>query len=395
MTKVIIIGGGIGGLTLAHGLRGAGVDVEVHERDRHPTDRLHGFRIHINPHGADALRECLPAGLFTEFTARSGMGSNEFTFVTERLKRLLRIETGGHYGINRIALRQILLSGLDDVVRFDKKFERYTVADDGRVTAHFADGTSAVGDVLVGADGGGSRVRGQYLPHAERIDTGIIAIAGKYMLTEESRELIPPAFVSGPLSVLPPKSCGMFTAPHELDGDVQPYVFWAFSAKREYFGTDVESLGDMELRDLVLGLTEEWAPPLRGLVALSDVDTISALPIRSATPVPKWEASTITLLGDAIHSMTPFRGIGANTALRDAQLLCRKLTEGGRPLVERIAEYEAAMIEYGFAAVRASLTTARQSVSDSRTARLAGRAAFRVFDAVPSLKRRAFADLGR
>ncbi|MFB9903742.1 FAD-dependent oxidoreductase [Allokutzneria oryzae] len=418
MTRVIIVGGGIGGLALAQGLRKSGVAVAVHERDRHRADRLQGFRIHINPHGSRALSDCLPPELFAAFVASGGKGGNELTFVTERMKRLLRLDeditTGGssapedgHYGVSRITLRQILLSGLEDVVHFDKKFERYELEPDGRVTAHFADGTSATGDVLVGADGGGSRVRAQYLPHAGRVDTGIVAIAGKYMLTEESRALLPPELRSGPLSVMPPKSCSMFVAPHELDGGVgvndrddpgalfdntKPYVFWAFAAKREYYGTDVESLGCLELRDLALKMTTGWAPQLRAMVALSEVDTLTALPIRSAVAVEKWTSSAVTLLGDAVHSMTPFRGIGANTALRDAQLLCRKLVaaDRGGPLVGGIAEYEAEMTGYGFAAVRTSLEAAQRAVGGTKAARLTSRGVFRVLDAVPALKRRAF-----
>ena len=66
----------------------------------------------------------------------------------------------------------------------------------------------------------------------------------------------------------------------------------------------------------------------------------------------------MTLLGDAIHTMPPFRGVGANTALRDAELLRRKLVDGvtkGVPLVQTIGEYEAAMQDYGFEAVRNTL----------------------------------------
>ncbi|WP_086821670.1 NAD(P)/FAD-dependent oxidoreductase [Allokutzneria sp. NRRL B-24872] len=411
MTEVIVVGGGIGGLALAHGLRGAGVGVRVFERDRQRSDRLQGFRIHLNPHGIAALAECLPAELLARVQASGGRGGDQFTFITERMKRLLHLDKdiigSGHLGISRITLRQILLSDMDDVVRFDKRFTRYSHAPDGRVTAHFEDGTSATGDVLVGADGAGSKVCAQYLPHARREDTGIVSIAGKYMLTERNRELLPPALLSGPKSVLPPKSCGLFIAPHEFDGGVNdrddpdalfdntaPYLFWSFSAKREHYGADVDSLEAAGLHDLVLKLTVGWAPQLRALVALSDVDSTTRLPIRTSVPVPKWETSNVTVLGDAIHSMTPFRGIGANIALRDAQLLCRKLIEPERPLLSRIAEYEEAMIDYGFAAVRASLSTARQSVGDSRLARMAGRAAFRVMDAVPSLKRRAFSTIG-
>ena len=63
--------------------------------------------------------------------------------------------------------------------------------------AHFADGSSAEGDVLVAADGGGSRVRRQFLPHAERIDTGNVAIAGKVFFDGGNRERIAPELCKG------------------------------------------------------------------------------------------------------------------------------------------------------------------------------------------------------
>jgi 2-polyprenyl-6-methoxyphenol hydroxylase-like FAD-dependent oxidoreductase len=58
------------------------------------------------------------------------------------------------------------------IVRFDKAFTHYVREADGKITASFTDGTSANGDVLVGADGTGSKVRAQYLPQAKLIDTG-------------------------------------------------------------------------------------------------------------------------------------------------------------------------------------------------------------------------------
>jgi len=57
--QVLIIGGGIGGLTLAQGLKKSGVSVAVYERDRTTTDRVQGYRVHINPAGSLALHECL------------------------------------------------------------------------------------------------------------------------------------------------------------------------------------------------------------------------------------------------------------------------------------------------------------------------------------------------
>jgi 2-polyprenyl-6-methoxyphenol hydroxylase-like FAD-dependent oxidoreductase len=93
--------------------------------------------------------------------------------------------------------------------------------------------------------------------------------------------------------------------------------------------------------------------------------------------------------------MTPFRGIGANTALRDAQLLGRNLIaadRGDRPLTEAIHDYETAMIDYGFAAVRTSLRAAEQFVSPGRAGRIMAKTVFRTFSAIPPLKRMAFAD---
>jgi 2-polyprenyl-6-methoxyphenol hydroxylase-like FAD-dependent oxidoreductase len=66
----------------------------------------------------------------------------------------------------------------------------------------------------------------------------------------------------------------------------------------------------------------------------------------------------VTLVGDAIHTMSPGCGEGANTALRDAQLLRRKLVEvaaNHAMLVQAKAEYETAMLRYGFEAVADSL----------------------------------------
>jgi 2-polyprenyl-6-methoxyphenol hydroxylase-like FAD-dependent oxidoreductase len=75
----------------------------------------------------------------------------------------------------------------------------------------------------------------------------------------------------------------------------------------------------------------------------------------------------VTLLGDAIHTMSPGRGEGANVALRDAALLRRRLVDvvtKGVPLVPATAAYETEMLRYGFPAVADSLNRpfARQDV---------------------------------
>jgi len=155
-----------------------------------PTDRTQGYRLTINARGADALRSCLPETNFARCVAASAKVSTAVTFLDHKLRRLLstKLPTSDQSApdsarpIRRIALRRILLEGLEDVVAFGKPFERFEAAPDGRVIAHFEDGASAVGDVLVGADGAGSRMRRELLPQARRIDTGLIGVSGKIPL---------------------------------------------------------------------------------------------------------------------------------------------------------------------------------------------------------------------
>jgi 2-polyprenyl-6-methoxyphenol hydroxylase-like FAD-dependent oxidoreductase len=100
----------------------------------------------------------------------------------------------------------------------------------------------------------------------------------------------------------------------------------------------------------------------------------------------------ITLVGDAIHSMTPYRGIGANVALRDAALLCTKFVEavqGQKPVLQAIHEYEEAMREYAFQAVDNSLQSMEQAVTRKKNPRFRlSKTAMRVMNRVPPLKRR-------
>jgi len=131
--RILVIGGGIGGLCLAHGLRRAGVSVAVYERTRARADWLQGYRIHISPHGAAALHACLPPAQWEAFAATAGKPSAGFAFCTEQLRDLLVLPRGllaseqagpgaSHHSVSRITLRHVLLDGLDDVVHLGKEF---------------------------------------------------------------------------------------------------------------------------------------------------------------------------------------------------------------------------------------------------------------------------------
>jgi 2-polyprenyl-6-methoxyphenol hydroxylase-like FAD-dependent oxidoreductase len=95
--------------------------------------------------------------------------------------------------------------------------------------------------------------------------------------------------------------------------------------------------------------------------------------------------------------MTPYRGIGANVALRDAALLCDKLAAaaGGEGSIETaIHDYERQMPDYGFAAVRTSLDALEQAVGDKGMRFRLAKLFFRAANAAPPLKRLVFANFG-
>jgi hypothetical protein len=222
-----------------------------------------------------------------------------------------------------MTLRQVLFTGMDDQVHFDKAFTHYQQHDDGTVTAHFA-------DVLVAADGANSAVRHQYLPHAEVTDAGIIAIGGKVPITAETKPLLPPTCFQGLSLVFAPK--GRFCIWHVLkfkwdtSGQVKSgiggndaeliqrwpgllfdntrdYIKWGFWASTDKYPPGVMDLRGPDLIRLVLGLTPCWHPNLRRLFGLSDPGSCFRINIRTSVPVQLWRPSTITLLGDAIHTM--------------------------------------------------------------------------------------------
>jgi 2-polyprenyl-6-methoxyphenol hydroxylase-like FAD-dependent oxidoreductase len=193
--KVMIIGAGTGGQCLAQGLKSSGIEVEVFERDRTPTDRLQGYRLSIDAQGSRALKSCLPESRFAQFIRGAAIPSQSVTFLDHRMNPLLglnltsnRNDSADHeWPVSRMTLRAVLLDGLDSIVHFDKTFVAFDATSGGQAVARFADGSTAEGDVLVGADGASSRLRAQLLPHARRIDTGIVAVSGKFTLEEAAR----------------------------------------------------------------------------------------------------------------------------------------------------------------------------------------------------------------
>jgi 2-polyprenyl-6-methoxyphenol hydroxylase-like FAD-dependent oxidoreductase len=382
--RILIVGGGPGGLCLAQGLRQAGIDVALYERDATAVFRKQGYRLHIDERGAGPLRACLPAHLFELFTATASARSHQVTVLNKQLKTLKVIgspkleattQTSFSAGVDRLTLRDILLTSLEGVVFFGKEFTHYEQLSDGSVQAYFADGTTARGDVLVGADGVNSRIRQQFLPDATPVDTGSRCIYGKVLLTDATRPFIPDPLYHGFTQVVsshaslalgliafprPPIEIAAQLAPEVQLHTTGSYLMWSLNTRSAPFVSSDDELfrmGGTALLQKVLQYIKSWHPNLQALMAAGDPAEIFPIAVRVAAPCEPWQSNSITLLGDAIHAMSPAGGSGANMALHDAHLLCEALISVARfeqPLTQAIHAYEAQMLKDGFEAVRFS-----------------------------------------
>jgi 2-polyprenyl-6-methoxyphenol hydroxylase-like FAD-dependent oxidoreductase len=388
---VIIVGGGVGGLCLAHGLQESGISMSVHERDASANVRRQGYRISLNTHGARALKACLPGHLFQLVVATSSKPlSGRLVAFDPRLVEIMVRPLPSpadepSYGwsdparpftaVNRLTLREILFSGLDEALRFGALLTSYASERD-RLRALFSDGRSAVGDVLVGADGTNSPTRRQLLPNARVLEIGR-AIYGKTVIRSDVLDWVPDDFVNGFATVVDGDGVslgvGAFRkrtsfadaaakyAPWLTLTDVPDYLMWTVSLRDEHGLRYLENKASAVLHDTAMDLVKGWHPAVRRLIQEADVDSTFLVPLRSADPVPPWTPSAVTLLGDAIHTMSPGRGVGANTALRDAELLRRRVAgamgHGRSGIIAAIGDYEEEMCRYGFDAVAASLSS--------------------------------------
>jgi 2-polyprenyl-6-methoxyphenol hydroxylase-like FAD-dependent oxidoreductase len=376
-TRVLIIGGGIGGLALAQGLKKNGVPFTVFERDSTPNARSQGYRIKIFADAAADLKNILPDKLwknFEETCAETAMGESTLN-VLDASMVASRINRGPRpYTVDRGVLRSVLMEDLGGDIVWGKNFVQYELKGSEAI-AHFSDGSTETGTLLVAADGTRSPVRKQYLPAASLVDTEGCCIFGKTPITPEveiqvthkamkwitlcrdTAPLLQDIILGGvPITLIVE---AMRFKNKDVREDVpQDYIYWAILTPKKLLGPTDEILSkvlEQPPRDLSLMIGSQWDPSIRAILENQDTAQSSAIRIVSALPdLPTWDTDPrITLIGDAIHAMSPAGGVGAVTALKDAATLTKALTTEGITAVS-IDAYESAMRAYAGACIRRS-----------------------------------------
>jgi 2-polyprenyl-6-methoxyphenol hydroxylase-like FAD-dependent oxidoreductase len=412
--RAVIIGAGLGGLCLAHGLIKAGIEVAVYERSPEAGAQPASYGIHLNADGLRALHTAMPEKNWEQFTRTTVPARNVVRFhdPNHGVLATLDFETPEHANdpitrrraVNRGNLRDALLVGLDGpdgIIQWAKRFSVYEELPDGRFEIHFEDGTTTTADILIGADGGNSRVRKQRLPGLDRVDLGILNVAGRVPVTPEIAAFLPAELADSAVNNVVPARPGWLFVSTWSTGDTASaaiagsegtdrYVVWAWCGRKETYPKNGEGLTSEQLKAHVSAQLAGWSRPLQRLIEATDAADIGPIPLRTMPHLEDWYPSYVTLLGDAIHSMTPMGGVGANTALRDSENLRDALVTHQNSPLDGIALYERRMREYANEALKVSTANAVRAVDPSQPQRTIFRTLLRVAEAVPPIKRRIF-----
>jgi salicylate hydroxylase len=333
MTRVAMIGGGIGGLTAANALRRAGVEVSVYEAAGELKEIGAGVALHAN-----AMRVLRFIGV--EEAVRKVAGRTEYAVtrdgitgrVISRTSRARQVELMGiePATVHRADLLDVLAAALPDGVATLGKRCVSVESGESSAVAKFADGTEVEADVIIGADGIHSAVRtALFGPDAPRF-TGKICY----------RSVIPAAAVRGGVLADVAADNGQWLGPHgtivlyplrgeELINVVAHYDDDTY--RHESWVTECEGA---EVLERYAG----WHESLLRLFEAGQTWYKWALYDRD--PIPAWTSGRVSLLGDAAHPMLPYLGQGACQALEDGAVLANALAASPSDPVGALAAYE-------------------------------------------------------
>ena len=354
---VIVIGGGIGGLTLALCLHRAGIGCRVYELAA--QIRPLGVGINILPY---ASRELAQLGLEGELT-RAAVLTREAVFFN-RFGQLIYREPLGRdagydhpqYSIHRGELHRILLEAVRQRIGSEYVFTGWTcvgVEEDGHGAIasfrHTATGAALPpqrGDVVVGCDGLHSIVRRQLHP-----DEGAPLYSGVNMWRGVS---VCSPILTGASMIragwLATGKMVIYPIRDRVDGQGHQLVNWVAEIQtpryRERDWNRPGAIGDF------IAAFEDWHFDWLDVPALiRRAATILEFPMVDQEPLPWWTRGRLTLLGDAAHPMYPRGSNGAGQAILDARTLADALATHADP-ARALADYEARRLPATAAIVR-------------------------------------------
>jgi 2-polyprenyl-6-methoxyphenol hydroxylase-like FAD-dependent oxidoreductase len=374
---ILIAGAGIASLLLARYLRRSNIPFLVFERDASIVFRAQGYRLRLSPEGLDAIERALGSDDFQKFYDACGKtGGAGFAAIDpitgETLENhesvtseVLTSRGGKIVGISRGDMRALFMEGCEENVRWSSHITGYERTDNG-VRVIFADGSkSEEGSMLVGGEGIKSAVAKQLTNGAVKVyDLGSRGIHGQAP-TSAFKGLGEGVFRMVDEQTNPNGKVFLITNVRSQDMDNPDIIFgWTLGGAPGVVKVpnDNYTIIGKQAADIAKELTKQWHPRVKPLFDNMQESEAAFWKITCSSPdgVAEWPNDPrVTLIGDAIHAMTPAGGNGANTAVRDSAFLGNLLTKAGGYKEGISAVYEKEMRVYASEAVKQSYRQAQ------------------------------------
>ncbi|SDL73544.1 FAD-dependent oxidoreductase [Microbacterium azadirachtae] len=314
MPKALIIGGGVAGPAAALFLRRAGWEAEIFEA-RHRPDAFGGLFLNVATNGLAVLDTLgLKARLLED-----GHLSPYMEMHSGRGRKLGTVPNGpageperGSVVVRREWLNAVLREATGNAgipLTWGARLERIEETPDG-VTAHFADGSQATGDILIGCDGVGSPTRRWIDPEApDPAYSGLLSIGGFARVDGLEPTPLTQHMVFG--------TRGFFGYLVRDDGT----VYWFANPARAEMDRDALRAvpGETWLDELRAVHSEDPYPVPQ--ILDNATGAVGAYGIYELPHVPHWHRGRVVAVGDAVHATSPSAGQGASLALEDAETL--------------------------------------------------------------------------
>ena len=342
-THALIVGGGIAGPALGLALQRAGIESIVYEASPTPRDEAGAF-LNLAPNGLGVLH-ALGLGHVMDGL---GFQNDRLVFHNEVGRVLADVPVGGVTLLRGALSRALRETAVQAGVRFE--FGKALASIDERhdeVIARFADGTSASGRMLIGADGIHSRTRYALFPEAPTpAYTGIINLGGIV------RTDLSPTGAAMHMTFGRRAFFGYAVRP---SGDT--YWFSNFAQPEEPSRSGLH-VAARDFQQRLLDLHRDDPPEVTRILRTISGD-IGAFPVYDILSLPAWHRGSVCLIGDAAHAIGPHVGQGASLALEDAFELARCLRDIPNP-ADACATFESSRRDRVEQIVRQSRRTGRQ-----------------------------------
>ena len=331
--RALVIGGGVGGLAAAVGLRQLDIDAAVFERAKNLQQAQVGgaFTMYSN-----AMRPLIELGLGSQVQAAGSViervqlrAWHGAVYAARDLSLLIRRWDAPTVGISRTNMHKILTGAVgEDVLRMDTECTGFE-QDGNTVTANFANHPDERGDFLIGADGSRSLLRTQQFPDSERRYAGYTVWQG--IAEDFEHERIPEDML------VIWYGRGLRLCLYHV-GKGRPY--WAALLTTPEGGRDPDNGSKEAARELFRG----WQDPLEAMIDATPPEAISRMDNFGGVPLERWGTGRVTLLGDAAHPTTIDVGQGACQAIEDAFCLKQSL-QAERDVPTALQAYERRRID--------------------------------------------------